>query len=226
MEKKITWKRKNSTRKWGMTAWLVKDKDIDRAGKIEKKIAKALKVGSVKLSPELETKLLQAAEGFIFKQEHLDHLPGGAELKELVQNLKNSARAFIQSLEDVQHPRIKRAIPLPVEMKTAAAIKALMAQVNTWEQAAAMVVPEITKGRKPDAFLLEMILQLKEIYESATGKPADPGYFYYNKNEIVGDFPKFVAGILDALGPPVVYQQGGRALVETLIPQAFASLAD
>jgi hypothetical protein len=225
MEKKITWKRKNSTRKWGMKAWLVTKKDIDRAGRIENRLANTLKVGNVKLSPGLEAKLMQAIEGFIFKQSHLDHLPGGVELQELVQNLENSARAFRLSLVDVQHPRIKRTLPLPVEMKTAAAIKALMEQVSTWEQAAAMVVPEITKGPKPDAFVLELILQLKEIYESATGKPADPGYFYGAGNRIQGDFPNFVAGILRAIAPPAVYHSS-RALVETLIPQALASLAD
>jgi hypothetical protein len=166
---------------------------------------------------------MQAIEGFIFKQSHLDHLPDGVEFQELVQNLENSARAFRLSLEDIQHPRIKRTMPLPVEMKTAAAIKTLLAEVRAWERAAAMVVPEIKKGPKPDAFVIELIWQLKEIYESATGKTADPGYFSIADDQIEGEFAKFVAGVLNALGPPAVYRSD-RGVVETLIPQALAIL--
>jgi hypothetical protein len=225
VEKKITWKKKKSPRKWGMKAWKIKDADITRAGKIEKKIAKTLKAGRVALSPELEAKLMQAIEGFIFQQSHLAHLPDGVEFQELVQNVENSAKAFRLSLEDIQHPRIKRTFPLPVEMKTAAAIKTLMAQVRIWERAAAKVVPKIKKGPKPDAFVIELIWQLKEIYESATGKPADAGYYYRADTMIKGEFPQFVSDILDALAPPHVFH-GDRALVETLIPQALASLND
>jgi hypothetical protein len=74
------WKKKQPRRKWGMTPWRIEDADIERAGKIERKIAKALRAGRVRLSTELEQKLMQAVESFAYKQAHMGPRPAGPEL--------------------------------------------------------------------------------------------------------------------------------------------------
>ena len=76
-------------------------------------------------------------------------------------------------------------------------------------------MPKPKQGPKETPFLRTLILDLAEIYEKATGKKAEPGWFddKYHR-QIHGKFALFVQNVLDKIDRSIYHD--GRSLVKYL----------
>ncbi len=216
-KKKIIWKA-GAPEGRHLKAHFISDEYAENRTRIFKRVFKVPEKHNIKLSPELKIKFENLIKHFYHDYTKIKKPLSSSELRTLFENLKNSAEKFVASLEDIRHSDIKRNVPLPPEKITDPAIKKLIKDAKQWEAAAMKRLIELPKpkqGPKEPPFLKAFILNLAEIYEQASGKKAEPGWYddKYRK-EIHGEFALFVKKVLDKIDKSLYYD--GRSLVNYL----------
>ena len=204
----------------------ISDGYLENREKIFKRVFKIPKKHGIDLSTELMQQFENLIDSFYHDLTKIKKPASSSELRVLFENLKNSAKAFIDSLEDIRHPNIKRTIPLPSDKITDTAIKELIEDVKQWEAAAKkklIELPAPKQGPKEPPFLKDFVINLANIYEQATGEEATTGYYDRASNEIRGLFSTFTAAILDCLEKGIY--QSGRSLIENILKPALATKA-
>jgi hypothetical protein len=220
-EKKIVWSRKGTPKQWGTEPWFPNDEDIKKIKKIYKNVERAIRNIQLSLTEDMQKKLWQAVDRYIYQTRNLKAVPTIPERRRLMENLRNSAEAFRLSLNDIRDTKIKRTIPIPYDLKSEQEIRRLMKTARVWENAAREAIPQGKTGPSPDLFRTELIFALIRIYEKATGKKAEAGYFYKTEDKTVGEFVNFTEAIFNSIDKQIY--QSGRTLVENILPQAISA---
>ena len=187
---------------------------IEPQEKLIDKALKALEKTNINFSANHLEQFEKALIDYFYKKEHLEKLPTIPEISDLMRNISYSVENLIDSIKDIQHPRIMRNFPLPDDEKSYKAVKEFFKILKPWGLAARRY--PISNKQPRDTFLDELILSIAKNYKEATGEEPTAGYIDRFSNKAIGNFLNLTIVILKALKSETALFQSPGYLVKKI----------